>query len=59
MYCLLQDDDCHWYVCPVDKIIFAYEWFDKVYDQMPNWLIPVCGSPSNVHFKNFTIKEKQ
>jgi len=30
-YCLIQDDDCHWYICPSDRRSEALEMFEAFY----------------------------
>jgi hypothetical protein len=66
-YCLIQDDDGHWYVIPKDKQESAYKYFEaiyKYYDDMPEdedepeqpkWLDEVGGAISNVVFSDYKI----
>jgi hypothetical protein len=66
-FVLTQDDDCHWYVIPADKIEEAGSYFaavTKYWEQgngtgkepkRPKWLQEVGGSPSLVRFKEFRI----
>lgn len=67
MYCLVQDDDCHWYVIPANKRLETYDYFEKLYkywDEMPEdeeepnepeWLERVNTSISYVTFPSYTI----
>jgi hypothetical protein len=68
-YCLVRDDDCHWYVIPADKRKECGEYFRKVYDywaqpsgkiedlpREPEWLRSIGGSPSLVTFTNPEIE---
>ena len=58
-YILTPDNDCHWFVIPVDK---KAEWFDFCesdnygYEDEPQWAKNVGGSPCLVEFENYTIK---
>lgn len=66
-YILLQDDDCHWYVCPADKEHEVNRYFEavsKFWDdpegkeepKEPEDLIRVGGSPSLVKFTGYRIE---
>ena len=59
-YCLIQDNDCHWYVVPVDKKEEAYAYFEKCENyepaEFPDFLVEVGGSPSMVRFPSFEIQ---
>lgn len=55
-FCLTQDDDCHWYVIPSDKIDEWNNWIGS--EDYENGIVPeyaksVDGA-SNVHFMNYT-----
>jgi len=58
-YILIQDNDCHWYVIPVDK---KNEWFkweesdDYELGVIPDWAKEVNGSPTLVKFKEYRIE---
>ncbi len=61
MYCLVQDDDGHWFVIPAEKQDEFEEYMRKIYDlgeypEEPEWLDGVGGAPSRVIFENYTIK---
>lgn len=57
MYCLVQDDSCHWFVIPVNK---QEDWADSVCSEfengVPRYAQAVGGCPSLVEFKEFVIK---
>lgn len=66
-YCLIQDDDSHWYVCPADRVeeaqaafaaVAAY-WGAREYvgeaPDVPDWCQPVGGAPSLVTFTDPVI----
>lgn len=68
-YCLVQDDDTHWYICRADKLDEVSEYFEAVtsywdnqeYEDneeepmMPGDLFMIGGCPSLVCFKQFRI----
>lgn len=66
-FVLIQDEDCHWYVCPADKEEEASEYFEEVSQYwdtprksgdppvMPDYLDRVGGAPSLVKFTGYTI----
>lgn len=68
-FVLIQDSDCHWYVCPADLQDKAAEFFaqSEVYWEQgnydaeppadPAWLIRVGGAPSLVRFTGWRIEE--
>jgi hypothetical protein len=71
-FVLIQDDDCHWYVCPADNEAEAHSYFEAVSRYWedgplatdagtepthPEWLVRVGGSPSLVRFHSYTISE--
>ena len=52
-YCLVNDDDGHWYVCPLDKrTVFQSMVDDQDHDGImdADWLDPVGGNPSYINF---------
>lgn len=63
-FCLIQDEDCHWYICPAQFVEAAEAYFEKVSDywnempddvdepEQPEYLQQVGGSPSLVTFTN-------
>jgi len=67
MYCLVNDDDGHWYVVPEDKRLEAFDYFEKVYkywDELPEdevepeepaWLEEINTSISYVVFPSYRI----
>lgn len=56
-YSLLQDDDCHWYVVPVDKIEEFVAWVETfVEDERPEGVLEIGGGTSLVTFENPTIR---
>lgn len=53
MYCIINDDDDHWYVIPCDK---KDEWNRIIenYDEaLPPWAEPI-DSASSISFAEFT-----
>lgn len=62
-FCLLQDDDYHWFLCPIDRKADAKAWFAEVQDYWdadggegdsgppiePAWLKQV-DSPTDISF---------
>jgi hypothetical protein len=61
MYCLVRDDDSHWFVIPKDR---EEDWFDYLdslededYPEEPEWAVSVGGSASLVVFPSFNIGE--
>jgi hypothetical protein len=58
MYCLISDDDGHWYVCPIDtdKIDMAYDYFENPNElDKPDFLDAVNGWPGRVRFPSYEI----
>jgi hypothetical protein len=66
MYCLISDDDGHWYVVPADKRLEAYDYFEKIYkywEEMPEeeepiepeWLDRINTGISYVTFPSYQI----
>ncbi len=52
-YVLVEDDDCHWYIIPKDRIKEWYEWFhteDYELGNCPNWAYSIGGSYTQVEF---------
>lgn len=52
-YCLVSDDDGHWYVCPLDKRTLFQSMVDNQdHDGImdADWLDPVGGNPSYINF---------
>ena len=54
-YYLARDNDCHWYVVPVDRSEEWEEWLSLDSDDQRSWEAPawaraVGGSPSVVSF---------
>jgi hypothetical protein len=66
-YVLIQDDDCHWYVCPAGKQEEAAAYFEAVEQhadgpdeslalpEEPVWLERVGGAPSLVKFTDYIV----
>lgn len=69
-YVLIQDDDCHWYVCPADKERKAEAFFEASHAYwepgsnrlhqgkvpvQPDWLLEIGGSPTLVKFTGYRI----
>ncbi len=59
-YFLTQDSDSHWYVVPVDKEDEWNNWCEIDSDDErawtpPLWAVEVGGSPTTVHFTNWTL----
>lgn len=57
---LIQDNDCHWYIIPVDKKVEWFNWCELDEDDEKSWEAPefakeVWGCPSLVEFENFVI----
>ena len=54
-FCVIQDNDCDWYIIPVKKemdfILHRYRHSD-----VPNYSIPVGINPSVVTFDTFRIR---
>lgn len=59
LHCLVQDNDSHWYVIPVERlgeweswleIGYLDEFGDPRWDWEPAWADRVGGSPSLVRF---------
>jgi hypothetical protein len=60
-YCLVQDDDCHWYVIPVDRQKEFSDWLYRMHrlcvdERLPSYADMVGGSPSLVEFQNYDIR---
>lgn len=64
MYCLVQDNDSHWYVIPAGKKEEAWTYFDEIdrlwddqdqWPERPSFLDEVGGSPSLVYFTDYVI----
>lgn len=60
-YCLVRDDDTHWYVIPSDKKsnwenIWEIHYTDDEFPDIPFWADRVGGSPSLVIFRDYEIK---
>lgn len=61
-YRLVQDNDCHWFIIPADKIGEWDEWCEIDSDDERAWDAPefaqdLGGSPSNVTFENPRTKD--
>lgn len=56
MYVLIQDDDCHWYVIPSDKVDDWDVWLESLDWNIPDYAVPVDGSQVRVTFDAYTIK---
>ena len=56
-YCLVEDDDGHWYVIPTDRRVAFDLWLcNPDSDPIPpEWAEPVGGSPSLVEFTEYMI----
>ena len=62
MYVLVQDEDCHWYVIPKDKIDHWIEWCEIDPDderawEVPDYADPTGGDATFVVFDNYTIEQ--
>jgi hypothetical protein len=67
MYCLVEDNDNHWYIIPEDKRLETYDYFDKVYKYWedlpeneeepdePDWLVRINTGVSYVVFPSYRI----
>lgn len=55
MFCLVQDDDCHWYVIPTSKKKDWEAWLEESGWTRPHWADAVGGSPSLVEFTEYEI----
>ena len=52
---LVQDDSCHWYVIPADKV-GEWEAWDKFEDGVvPAWAEAVGGAPLRVRFREWEM----
>ncbi len=56
-FCLVTDNDCHWFIIPADKRDEWNEWCDIDSDDERAWDAPdfardLGGSPSSVTFEN-------
>jgi hypothetical protein len=68
MYCLIQDDDGHWFVIPKNKVHATQKYFAAIYKywddmpedeeepEQPDWLDEVGGSISSVVFPSYEIQ---
>lgn len=55
-YCLIQDNDSHWYVIPADKLqTWEIIVFDNEEVDIPAWAHRVGGSYTAVEFERPTI----
>ena len=57
-YILTQDEDCHWYIIPVDKQVDWNKFIETdslIYD-IPEYAKPVGGSPTLVKFEKWRIE---
>lgn len=54
-YTLVQDDDCHWYVIPYEKLSEWAIWAAGDCPVLPDWATSVGGGPSLVLFKEYRI----
>ncbi len=55
-YSLLQDEDCHWYVVPVDKITEFVTWVQTEGEgEKPEGVMEVGGGTSRVIFEKPVI----
>lgn len=58
MFCLVQDDDCHWYIIPVDKAAEFYNWCDDEDNwDTPDYATEVGGNPQRVVFNMWRMYE--
>jgi len=57
LYFLAQDDDCHWYVVPVDMETDFDAWVERAdpYEATPEYIEAIGGSPRLVRFTKYTI----
>ncbi len=58
IYELVCDNDGHWYVIPADKDSDWSNWLETeecALGDVPDYVEEVCGSPSLVKFKKYTI----
>lgn len=69
-YCLLRDDDCHWYVVPVERVaefhrieqLLTDYWAGDAessvpeFADFPDWAVRVGGAPSLVEFESYVIR---
>lgn len=56
-YCIVRDDDCHWYVIPADMMEEWDAWCSLDSDDEnswdpPTWADAIGGSPSTLTFEN-------
>jgi len=61
MFCLVQDEDGHWFVIPENKMDKWEEYLDKVYNleeypEQPSWVDEIGGNPNRVVFPSYEIK---
>lgn len=56
-YILVQDNDCHWYIIPVDRIDDWDEWCKSNEWEAPRYAASVGGHPSLVTFTNPKIED--
>jgi hypothetical protein len=57
-FCLICDDDGHWYVIPVGRKRDFLDAVSKPYVELPAWAISVGGDPSLVSFEGYRIFER-
>jgi hypothetical protein len=55
MFCMMSDDDGHWYVIPVDKKREFLDATSEPYEELPEWASAVGGDPSLVSFDSYRI----
>lgn len=60
LWCLIQDEDCHWYIIPYDMQEQWDKWLqsdDYELGNIPVWAISLNGGPSQVTFDSYVIAE--
>lgn len=71
-YCLIKNEDCNWFVCPVERMDEANKAFQSIIaywnrnhadidgddecPETPDFVEAVCDDPSNVHFTGYVIR---
>ena len=67
-YCLINDDDGHWFIIPSNKreeaetyFLSIYRYWEEMPDDMecpnePNWLLPLNVHPMYVAFESYEIE---
>lgn len=50
-FCLVRDDDCHWYVIPEPR---RAEWDEWDGEEVPTYATPIDG-PHRLTFENFEV----